>query len=607
MIEAKRDAAFGPAVGSGEPAATTPLDSLPLLAALPAAAKAELAASCQSVELRAGDKLFAAGDPPDAIYFLMSGALGSCLDDEAGVPRLLGRVKPGEPVGEMGVLTGKPRSTDIVALRDSELLRLPREDFERIVSAYPQSVLGVSRVIIERLEERNRVRPGPVQPRTVALLPVVAGVGVAPLAERLAAVLSQRMRVTVVGPQAARDMSPARLSALESSHDLVLYHATEADEAWRRLCSRQADLRLLVADSSMPPPAGGSAGAGLLVGSAHNRHLQRSELLLLHRADIVPGAASRWAGILEAAGAAVEMHHHLRGDSHADADLQRLCRLLVGGASGLVLSGGGARGFAHLGVMRALEESAIGIDVVGGTSIGAIMGASFAAGMANDARVDLVRRTFVDSNPLGDFTLPFASMVRGRRVSERLQQVFGERDIEDLPLPFACISADLNSGRPRLHRRGKLWQALRASVAIPGVLPPVMQEGAVLVDGGTLDNFPVGVVRGMGASWVLGVDIGSHVPIACDLEGIDMPAVWDLQGWSKRWRASPSILQILMRSALMQSSAAAAVSRLSADLLLTPRLSGIGLLDWKAFDTAIRAGYEHASSRFAEGRGADAD
>ncbi|MBU6379169.1 MAG: patatin-like phospholipase family protein [Gammaproteobacteria bacterium] len=267
-----------------------------------------------------------------------------------------------------------------------------------------------------------------------------------------------------------------------------------------------------------------------------------------------------------------------------------------------MLSGGGARGFAHLGVMRALDESAIGIDVVGGTSIGAIMGASYAAGMGNVERVELVRRTFVDSNPLGDFTLPFASMVRGRRVSERLQQVFGDRDIEDLPLPFACVSADLNSGRPRLHRRGKLWQALRASVAIPGVLPPVMQDGAVLVDGGTIDNFPVGMVRGMGASWVLGLDIGSNAPIASGVEGIDMPAVWDLQGWRSRWRASPSILQILTRSALMQSSAAAAVSRLAADLLLTPRLSGVGLLDWKAFDKVVDAGYEHAQSRFAEWR-----
>jgi NTE family protein len=605
VTESKRDGSSAPQLG-GDPSTTlNPLESLPLLAALPPAATAALAASCQPVALRAGDKLFAAGDPPDAIYFLLSGALGSCLDDEAGAPRLLGRVKPGEPVGEMGVLTGKPRSTDIVALRDSELLRLPREDFERVVSAYPQSVLGVSRVIIERLEERNRARPGPVRPKTVALLPVVAGVGVAPLAERLAAALSGMLRVTLIGPQHAGDMSPARLSALETSHDLVVYHAAEADDAWSRLCSRQADLRLLVADSRTMPPAGGSVGGGLLVGPAHNRHLQRSELLLLHETGIVPGAASRWAGALAAAGSIVEMHHHLRGDTHAEVDLRRLCRLLVGGASGLVLSGGGARGFAHLGVMRALEEAAIGIDVVSGTSIGAIMGASFAAGMTDEARVQLVRRTFVDSNPLGDFTLPFASMVRGRRVSERLQQVFGDRDIEDLPLPFACISADLNSGRPRLHRRGKLWQALRASVAIPGVLPPVMQEGAVLVDGGTLDNFPVGVVRGMGASWVLGVDIGSNVPIASDVEGIDMPAVWDLQGWRNRWRASPSILQILMRSALMQSSAAAAVSRLSADLLLTPRLPGVGLLDWKSFDASIRAGYEHASTRFNEWRGTD--
>jgi NTE family protein len=579
-----------------------PIETLPLLAALPPVARAELAGCCSPVELRAGETLFAAGDPSDAIYFLVSGALGSCLDDERGVPRLLGRVKPGEPVGEMGVLTGKPRSTDIVGLRDSELLRLSRDDFERIVSAYPQSVLAVSRVIIERLEERNRARPGPVRPRTISLLPLVTGVDVARVADRLVAELSQRLRVTLLGPQSAGSASVARLSALEASHDLVIYHATEPDDPWSRLCSRQADLRLLVVDSQRPLPAAQALDGDTLTGPVHSRHLQRSELLMVHAGGIVEGAAGRWTAAIEAAGSLVAMHHHLRGDGCGDADLRRLSRLIFGDASGLVLSGGGARGFAHLGVMRAMVESGIGIDVVGGTSIGAIMGASFAAELDDTARVDLVRRTFVDSNPLGDFTLPFASMVRGRRVSERLQQVFGDREIEDLPLPFVCISADLNSGTPRVHRRGKLWLALRASVSIPGVLPPVMQEGSVLVDGGTLDNFPVGVVRGLGASWVLGVDIGSNAPIASGVEATDMPAMWDLPGWRSRWRASPSILQILTRSALMQSSAAASASRLAADLLLTPPLPGVGLLDWKAFDQAIRAGYEHATSRLAEWR-----
>ncbi|MBU6379170.1 MAG: cyclic nucleotide-binding domain-containing protein [Gammaproteobacteria bacterium] len=290
-----RDGAVPPAAGDTPGTPPDPLASLPLLAALPAAAKSALVASCRPVHLHAGDKLFAAGDPPDAIFFLVSGALGSCLDDEAGVPRLLGRVKPGEPVGEMGVLTGKPRSTDIVALRDSELLRLPREDFERIVSAHPQSVLGVSRVIIERLEERNRARPGPVRPRTLALLPVHPGVGIAPLAERLVGLLAQKRSVVMVGPQAARELTPARLSMLEASHDLVVYyaadtdHAAEVNVAWSRLCSRQADLRLLVADSRVAPPAPG--GAGVLVPPAHNRHLQRSELLLVHPGGVAAGAA----------------------------------------------------------------------------------------------------------------------------------------------------------------------------------------------------------------------------------------------------------------------------------------------------------------------------
>ncbi len=176
-------------------------------------------------------------------------------------------------------------------------------------------------------------------------------------------------------------------------------------------------------------------------------------------------------------------HHHLRGP----ADYDRVVRLLTGRAVGLVLSGGGARGFAHLGVVRALREHGVPIDLVGGTSMGAILAAGVASEWSHEELVRRFKRCFVDTNPLSDYTLPLVSLVSGRKVSTLLRSELGDIDIEDLPLPYFCVSSNLTTGRMSVHQQGTLWRWLRASVAIPGVLPPVFQGGEVFVDGGAMN------------------------------------------------------------------------------------------------------------------------
>lgn len=544
--------------------------------------------------VQAGERLFAAGEPSDALFVLISGALGSSLADAQGRPQLQGRIKAGEPVGEMGLLSGKPRSTDVIALRDSDLLRLGREEFERVLLQYPAAALLIARVIVERLSARNQARPGRVVPRTVALLPAGPGVDAHGFVQRLVAELGKLCRVALAAPQPIGLDTIAHLNALEGEHDLVLYLGSVEPDDWRRLCVRQADLQLELVNAAEPPRFAVEdrrAGSGFQ---------QRHELVLLHPAELLPGAAGAWLDALEAQGRPAAMHHHVRAPGPGDKDLRRLVRLVLGRGNGLVLSGGGARGFAHLGVMRALEAVGIEIDVVAGTSIGAIMGAAIAAEWGDERRCQTFRRTFVDSNPLGDYTFPFASIARGRRVSERLRASFGDGALEDLALPFVCMSADLTAGRAHSHRRGELWRALRASVAIPGVLPPVMQGGTVLVDGGALDNFPVEVLRRLGAAWVLGVDIGSNVPVSSEVDAIDMPSLWRLSEWRERWKKSPSALQILMRTALMHSASATQANRAIADFVLEPELPGISMLDWKAFDRAIVLGYEDALPRLTQ-------
>jgi NTE family protein len=211
--------------------------------------------------------------------------------------------------------------------------------------------------------------------------------------------------------------------------------------------------------------------------------------------------------------------------------------------------------------------------------------------------IERFHRTFVATNPLSDYTLPIVSLVSGRKVSRLLRQEFGDVAIEDLPMPFYAVSSNLSTGRDEAHVDGELWRWLRASAAIPGVLPPVFQNGHVYVDGGAINNLPVDVMRARTHGTVIGVDVGNDPALTSDVGEADLPPLWKLLRSFGRHPKRPSILQILMRSGMVNSAAATAARREQTDWLLQPALADVDMLQWSGFDRAIAAGYRHARER----------
>jgi len=568
------------------------LSGLPIFEGLDEATLASIAAACGWLSLPGGATLFEAGEPPDAMYVLLSGCLGSFAPPHGtDRRRSLGRVTAGECVGEMGLVSGRPRMATVVALRDSEMLCLSREAFDQVLRRHPEAMLRIAQLTVTRLEESS-ARSGPrgraPGPRSFTLLPQALDVDVASFAMELVEALRRLGSVELVWSVRGADHTSHWFHKVESQNDYVVYVADHAPTTWTRLCLRQADTLLLLARAESP------AAPWAALAAARDAQLatQRAELVLLHEGTLLRGAAARWLALQPGM-----PHHHVC----SAADVPRVARLLTGTAVGLVLSGGGARGFAHLGVIRALREHGIPIDLVGGTSIGAIMGAAAAHGWPDEQMLEVFRRTFVDSNPLGDYTLPLVSLVAGRRVSTRLRREFGEVAIEDLPLPFYCVSANLTSGHAAVHRSGELWRWLRASVAIPGVLPPVMHHGEVFVDGATINNLPVDVMRESGRGVVIGVDVGADRTFATDIEDTDAPPFWKLiSSLRARDRKRPNIFQVLWRAGMVNSAAATLARRHQTDLLLQPPLENVDLLNWHAFDRAIDAGRTHTLQKLGD-------
>jgi NTE family protein len=529
------------------------------LADMDAASLEALAAGAVHFSLPAGSVLFESGSTPDGVYLVASGRLGVKTD---GLVRLTAVIGRNELVGEAAWLLKEQRSATVVALRDSEIVLVPNSVLDATAAQSTSFSLALARLCARRMRRSNRRESDHKRARVFAIVPNSVEIDVANFATRLVAEFNRAGRSELVWDARASTHTAGWFNGIEEANDYVVYVADPGASGWTRQCCRQADVILLAAPAAAPakPWPGGIAEAALARGA-------RVELALLHEERVEPKAATRWLK-----SSPVALHHHIV-DS---ADFARLARLLTRRGVGLVLSGGGARGFAHLGVIRALREARIPIDFVGGSSIGSIIAAGVAVGWSDEEMGIRYRRSFVDTNPVNDYTFPFVALTRGRKVLRLLQREYGDVLIEDLRQPYFCISANLTTGRALEHRDGGLAEALRASVAIPGVMPPVYRGEDVLVDGAAINNLPVDVMQAHAPGLVIGSDVGA-----------------DRFALGRRGKRI-NIFQILMHAGMINSATSAATQRERADVLLKPPLGNVDLLHWHSFDRAIQAGYDYA-------------
>ena len=576
-----------------EPPATDPtrlrlwraLQRAPLFSDLDALSMSAIEREHSLLALPGGAPLFHHGEQADAVYVVASGCLGVFRHDEEHPeeePSLIAEITPGNIVGEMSLLSHTMRTRSVAALRDSEVWRLARSSFDALTQHHPE----VLPALMRNIALRNAMGPGKRrrQPRTFAILPAGPDVPIARFAVLLSAALGRiGDQVQMLGADSLHE-EPDWFARCESECAFVLYRADATLSPWTELCLRQADCLVVVrnADNTAPTRLPFEIEAARTGAVFHRRR----ELVLLHESHDPHSGAT--APLL--AGGAYGQHHHVRLDIHSDFD--RLARLITGHAVGVVMAGGGARSFTHIGVIKALRASGVPIDQVGGTSMGAIVAAGVAARWSDAERF---RNAFVDRNPLNDYTLPFISLFSGRRVTKLLRMAFGEKDIEDLILPFYCVTANLTTSNADIHTNGRLWRWLRASVSLPGVLPPFNDAGQVHVDGGVIDNFPVRPMRRLGRGITIGVDIDTAGTLAAGAGVGDSWSAWEffrrLLWKRKETLPIPSIVRILLRSALVASAARALEDRAAAELLIVPPMDQYDLLDWTSFEAAIEVGY----------------
>ncbi|HKX75143.1 MAG TPA: cyclic nucleotide-binding and patatin-like phospholipase domain-containing protein [Acidimicrobiia bacterium] len=549
-----------------------------------------------------GEVVLREGAPADAAYVVVSGRLLVTKEGLDGQAERLAEIARGEIVGELGFLDGGYRHATVTAMRDTVLVRVPLELFDTLIERRPHQMIEAARRIV-----RRALRP--TRPRATGLvlsLGAVDGVDGSDLCRRLVEVMDrfgstqhlwpQRVDEMINRPGAANapsgDPSEVRLATLlqeqELSNAFLLLELDRPDDPWARRAVRQSDRVVMVA------PAHHSVGQIDRIKRTFDLATTSAEkvLVLVHRSGTLSPAGC--SGLVTSTGAdqVINIREGLV------ADLERLARILTGHGYGLVLGGGGARGFAHIGVYRALNELGIPIDLVGGTSIGAVFAAIIARDVSPQEIATMTPPLF---RGVLDYTIPVVSLVKGERITKNLNAVFGGMEIEDLWRGFFCVSTNLTRSRPLVHRSGPLAAAVRASLAIPGVIPPVPHGEDLLVDGGVLDNVPTGVMRRLlPGGTVVAVELAPPLgPRAKSDFGLSVSG-WQALLSKARGRkavAYPGATAVLLRSMITGSYAQRDQKVEDSDLYLDLDLRGIGMLDFETVQPVVKAGYEAAMPR----------
>jgi predicted acylesterase/phospholipase RssA/CRP-like cAMP-binding protein len=558
------------------------------------------------VHIKRGQMLFKKGDVGDSLYILINGLL-HLVDggDENGPPeRLINIVYSGQTVGEMSLLSDEIRTNSAYAVRDCDLVKLSRTAFENISEKYPEVMVAISRILVDRLRQ---VSTGMIQGKksmTIVVLPITPTARTYEFCDNLADAFSTygptsmytAKRVDqLLGKRGMADITDndprdtdlrAWLAHVEASHAFVIYMAEYAASPWTKRSLSRADHVILLADANASPTPG-KIEQELL--ASHNPITEPNKILILIHPDetLLPAGTGKWLETRD-----VQHHYHVRISNKKD--FLRIARILSHRAVGLALGGGAAKGIAHIGVIRALQEAGIPIDIVAGASMGAIIGSLYAMGNDYQGMLEICKKLFIDINPFTEITLPIISMMRGKKLERMGKTAYGDSNIEDLWLNFFCVSTNLTTSRLKVHHRGLLRDAVRTSSTVPGVVSPVFKDGELYVDGGVINNLPGDII----SQQCRGLMVVEVVPnLDLSIKANEIPSPWKIL-WSKLlpFKKSirvPNILEIMFSTVMTGSFIAAKAVKANADLCIIPPLKEIGFLDFKKMDKAAEIGYNY--------------
>lgn len=597
------------------------LTLLEIFRTLPKSALREFFSCVERIQMRGGEVLFEEGSPGNDLFILLAGKLQFEKQNPEGGSPILGTFRRQDLIGELSLLTGESRSATVRALRDSELIRVPANKALQILQKSPEALLEITKVIAQRLAHVNdligHAQPTPKSFTFLSSLPkeeiqqVLDSFGMYVLRFGSFCVIDERFYVERMSEiehleEIEKESAAIRLLAkIESQYDFILYLIQDQDvnSEWISRAIRQGDSFVFL-----------KRGDSFQNFKKWDKFLKTTEkqnrpkylaVLQTNISSICKGTIRH----LQDQEYRRHFHIHLKKPD----SIERLVRGLLGKSIGLALGGGGAKGFAHLGVWQALMEESIPVDMISGTSAGSIFAALIAMGKTLEEAKQDTKQIWVEKDLLNEYTLPVIALTSGKKYTETIQNFFGDIQIEDLWIPYTAISCNLTTSETVHHTRGPLWKAIRASTSIPGIIPPFLDGENILVDGGVLDNVPGIPLIKEGAGILIAVDVFGeysseedkeiHDYLASPNPGILANPLSPLLSYMQKNLSLrpkfPPIGDIIIRSFLSSSRERQRETEKRSSLFLQIPTNQFGLLDWLSFSDLVELGYHSTKNRIA--------
>ena len=569
----------------------------------------QLQGKCAFLSLPAGKRLYNQGDDADAMYLIAHGRVRLCANAGSDIEKSLYELGAGQVVGQFSMLTDEPRSCTAYATRQTELVQINKAVFEQLMIAHPKMILTITQAVVRRHKEM--LGQHQTKQTNIVLIPLQPDTPTSTFCQQLVEAMSLYGKVMHLNPEHVEQHLPYKKVALipfehplnniistwlgeqENHYEHIIYEAENELSPWTKRCIQTADRIILLSEANASNQPGEIDRFITKVNSQ-----AQVDLALLQDNVPFPRNTKKW---LDAR--TISAHYHLIPGNKTH--LGRMARRLTNNAIGLVLGGGGARGFAHVGVWRAIKETGLELDAIGGSSMGALIGAMFVTGH-DDKAIIAMSEEYRFPKGLMDYTFPTTAILKGHILTEWLQKVHKGIDLEDLWIPFFTVSSNLSRLSQKVHCRGPLWKAVRASMAIPTLFPPLCDEGEILVDGGIMNNMPIDIMQNY-CTYTIAVSV---TPVSEPRTDFDFTP--SLSGWRVLWSRLnpfetkikvPSLSSILLRSLDVNSASKMRQLEQQADLLIRLPVKEFTLLDFERYREIIECGYEHSKSTLSEYQG----
>lgn len=578
---------------------------------LPPESLKELASKFETLSILSGETLIKEGEKGDCLFLVISGRLRTLKHGQDQEDAILNEIGNGELIGELALLTQAPRAATVIAIRDSLLLKLSQQSFEAFIQAKPLQMMPIVRSAITRILHSKEIRYGL---STIAIGPAGNNERFKEFAaefakelskygstlyldkEQLQALLPKEHYAGFVGAERNDYLLINWLSKQESQYNYIVYVTDDDYSPWTQRCIRQADRILLICDTHREKLLNQIEQEIFKQKKSSRKYV---DLILLHQTrTVAAGSTKSWLALRKVNG-----HHHLEKNSLTD--LHRLIRIVTGKSIALVLAGGGARALTYIGIYKALNELGIPIDMVAGTSFGALMGCYIAMNFPPEYIIQNMKKYILDNKKLFSYTMPILSFNSGQSLTESIQAVSGKDNcIEDIWKYFFCIICNLSAGVMDVRRKGLVWKALRATVSLPAIFPPISNEdGQLLVDGSVLNNLPVDVMKRVG-------NPGQIIAVSTSIgtkKRVDIPdgimSGWHLllDRYLKHHTVSyPSIYEIILSSIVAASKQHEQAMIAEANYSIKINTHGLGLFDYQGLEKLIDIGYQAAMKELSQ-------